>query len=74
LCLSSTGLKSRSQHFTLIHTTPLQFLVLWNGSEKNPPEIALDQDRNYLQGITATEIVFSKIIGTALKRVHHEAQ
>jgi hypothetical protein len=26
----------QSQHFTLIHTTPLQFLVLWNGSEKNP--------------------------------------
>lgn len=40
-------------------------LVFWNGSEKNPAEIAPADDRNYLQGITATEIGFSRGIRAA---------
>jgi hypothetical protein len=48
-------------------------LVFWNGSEKNPAEIAPKEDRNYLQGITDNEIGFSRIIGTAGKDfiLHH---
>jgi hypothetical protein len=42
-------------------------LVFWNGSEKNSAEIAPKEDRNFLQGITANEIGFSRIIGTASK-------
>jgi hypothetical protein len=40
-------------------------LVFWNGSENHPAEIAPKEDRNFLQGITPTEIGFSRIIGTA---------
>ena len=40
-------------------------LVFWNGSEKNPAEIAPMEDRNYLQGTTATEIGFSRGIAPA---------
>ncbi len=35
-------------------------LVFWNGSEKNPAAIAPMEDRNFLQGITADEIGFSR--------------
>jgi len=38
-------------------------LVFWNGSEKNPAGIAPMEDRNFLQGITATEIGYSRGIG-----------
>ena len=42
-------------------------LVFWNGSAKDPAEIAPKEDRTFLQGITATEIGFSRIIGAAGK-------
>ena len=35
-------------------------LVFWNGSENNPAAIAPMEDRNFLQGITANEIGFSR--------------
>jgi hypothetical protein len=35
-------------------------LVFWNGSEKNPAEIAVLEDRNFLQGITPDEIGYSR--------------
>jgi hypothetical protein len=35
-------------------------LVFWNGSEKNPAEIARMEDRNFLQGITADQIGFAR--------------
>ena len=35
-------------------------LVFWNGSEKNPAEIAKMEDRIFLQGITADEIGYSR--------------
>jgi hypothetical protein len=44
-------------------TTPKyvsSILVFWNGSEKNPAAIAPIEDRNYLQGITETQIGFSR--------------
>jgi hypothetical protein len=37
-------------------------LVFRNGSEKNPAAIAPSEDRNYLQGITADEIGYSRDI------------
>ncbi|HKW97800.1 MAG TPA: hypothetical protein VJN43_08685 [Bryobacteraceae bacterium] len=40
-------------------------LVFWNSSGDHPSEIAPKEDRNYLQGITANEIGFYRIIGTA---------
>jgi hypothetical protein len=40
-------------------------LVFWNGSEKDPAAIALMEDRNFLQGVTATEIGYSRGIGIA---------
>ena len=42
-------------------------LVFWNGSEKNPAEIAAMEDRNFLQGITADEIGYSRGIRAAGK-------
>jgi hypothetical protein len=38
-------------------------LVFWNGSEKNPAAIAPIEDRNFLQGITAENIGYSRGIG-----------
>jgi hypothetical protein len=35
-------------------------LVFWNGSDKNPAAIAPMEDRTYLQGITQTEIGYSR--------------
>jgi hypothetical protein len=35
-------------------------LVFWNGSDKNPAAIAPVEDRTYLQGITQTEIGYSR--------------
>ncbi len=35
-------------------------LVFWNGSEKSPAVVAAREDRNYLQGISATEFGFSR--------------
>ena len=35
-------------------------LVFWSGSEKNPAEVAPMEDRNYLQGISADQIGFSR--------------
>lgn len=35
-------------------------LVFWNGSGKNPTSLAPMEDRTYLQGITQTEIGFSR--------------
>jgi hypothetical protein len=48
-------------------------LVFWNGSERNPAEIARREGRIFLQGITANEIGVSRIIGTAGKEfmMHH---
>lgn len=43
-------------------------LVFWNGSEKNPAAIAPMEDRNYLQGITPTEIGFSRGIAPARRK------
>jgi len=40
-------------------------LVFWNGSGSHPAEIAPMEDRNYLQGITANEIGFSRGIAPA---------
>lgn len=51
-------------------------LVFWNGSEKNPAEIATLEDRIFLQGITATGIGFSRGIGPVGKDFimrHYEA-
>jgi hypothetical protein len=42
-------------------------LVFWKSSEKNPAEIAAMEDRNYLQGITANEIGYSRGITPAGK-------
>ncbi len=42
-------------------------LVFWNGSAKNPAAIAPMEDRNFLQGITATEIGYSRGIAAAGK-------
>jgi len=50
--------------------------VFWNGSEKNPAEIARLEDRIFLQGITATEIGFSRGITPVGKEFimrHHDA-
>lgn len=38
-------------------------LVFWNGSERNPAQIAAMPDRNFLQGVTADEIGYSRGIG-----------
>jgi len=35
-------------------------VVFWNGSERNPAEIGGMEDRNFLQGITASEIGYSR--------------
>jgi hypothetical protein len=35
-------------------------LVFWNGSAENPAALAATEDRNYLQGISAEEIGFSR--------------
>jgi hypothetical protein len=40
-------------------------LVFWNGSRKDPAEIARLEDRNYLQGIDENRIGFSRGIGVA---------
>lgn len=51
-------------------------LVFWNGSEKNPATIAPMEDRNYLQGITQTEIGYSRGIRPVGKEFimrHHQA-
>ena len=40
-------------------------LVFWNGSEKNPADLAKMEDRNYLQGITTDEIRYSRGIRAA---------
>src|SRR5689334_12285023 len=37
-----------------------RILVFWNGSGKNVAEIALLPDRNFLQGISAEEIAYSR--------------
>ena len=42
-------------------------LVFWNGAEKNPAEVARLEDRIFLQGITPTEIGFSRRIEAAGK-------
>lgn len=39
-------------------------LVFWNGSERNPAEIAGMEDRIFLQGITADRIGFSRSIAS----------
>ena len=38
-------------------------LVFWNGSEANVAELAKSADRNFLQGITSTELGYSRGIG-----------
>jgi hypothetical protein len=38
-------------------------LVFWNGSRKDPAEIARLEDRNYLQGMDENQIGFSRGIG-----------
>lgn len=35
-------------------------LVFWNGSPQNPASIAPMEDRNYLQGVTPTEVGYSR--------------
>jgi hypothetical protein len=40
-------------------------LVFWNGSERNPAEIARMEDRIFLQGITADRMAFSRGIAPA---------
>jgi hypothetical protein len=42
-------------------------LVFWNGSAKNPAEIAQMEDRIYLQGITPEQIGFSREISAVGK-------
>ena len=42
-------------------------LVFWNGSPKNPAMIAPMEDRNFLQGISATEIGYSRELSAAGK-------
>jgi hypothetical protein len=48
-------------------------LVFWNGSENNPAAIAPAGDLNYLQGITETEIGYSRGISAVGKDfiMHH---
>lgn len=51
-------------------------LAFWNGSEKNPASIAPMGDLNYLQGITQTEIRYSRRIRAVGKEFivrHHQA-
>lgn len=51
-------------------------LVFWNGSERNPASIAQMEDRNYLQGITPTEIGYSRgirAVGKDFIMRHHQA-
>jgi hypothetical protein len=51
-------------------------LVFWNGSEHNPAAIASLEDRNFVQGITATEIGFSRgitAVGKDFIMRHYEA-
>jgi hypothetical protein len=42
-------------------------LVFWSGSEQNVSGIAPMEDRNFLQGITADEVAFSRAIGAVGK-------
>lgn len=42
-------------------------LVFWNGSAKNPAELAPMEDRIFLQGISAEQSTFSRGIGAAGK-------
>jgi hypothetical protein len=51
-------------------------LVFWNGSAKNPASVALMADRNFLQGITASEVGFSRSISAVGKEFilgHYQA-
>ena len=51
-------------------------LVFWNGSEKNPAEIAKLEDQIFLQGITADEIGFSRgisAVGNEFIMEHYQA-
>ena len=51
-------------------------LVFWNGSERNPAEIAPMEDRNFLQGISTDEIGYSRGISPVGKDFimrHYEA-
>jgi hypothetical protein len=51
-------------------------LVFWNGSDKNPAQIAAMEDRIFLQGITADRIAYSRGISPVRRDFiirHYEA-
>jgi hypothetical protein len=51
-------------------------LVFWNGSERTPAEIASMADRNFLQGVTADEIGYSRgisAVGESYIMEHYQA-
>jgi hypothetical protein len=59
---------NRTSWLDSLWTTPKyvsSILVFWNGSETNTASIAPMEDRNYLQGITDTQIGFSRGIAPA---------
>jgi hypothetical protein len=51
-----------------------RILVFWGGSEKKPAAIAPSEDRHFMQGISTTEIGFSRgisVVGKAWTKLRY---